>query len=179
MCPQVWPKLGSGRVLLEHAMGPKRGPQPEWLASTAARLTAVRRSLGESAGQELPPALVPPGGPLPGTLHGSTAHATQDGVQQRGQPATAQEELAALRLGRTSPLSAMPCGHAMMIAGRPVVVPHTKNTPCSSSADQAHHSTFFSSTRHTSTTPSSLSSSEPAADELKLKAFLTDPGMQK
>ena len=113
-------------------MGPKRGQQPQWLASTAARLTAVRRGLGESAGQPLPKAHLPPGGHLPGTLHGSTTHATLDGVQMRGQPSTAEEELATLRLGRTSPLSAMPCRHAMMIAGRPVVVPHNNKYSSSS-----------------------------------------------
>ena len=46
----------------------------------------------------------------------------QDGVQPRGQPSTPMEELAALRFSRAAPVAFNVQRHAVMIAGRPVVV---------------------------------------------------------
>ena len=49
-------------------------------------------------------------------------HRTQ-GVKPRGQPHVPLEELAALRPGRSSPSSFVLQRHAVMVCGRPVVVP--------------------------------------------------------
>ena len=108
-------------------VSPTGGEEATWLASTAARLTAIRRELAESSGMPIPKSQArPPGALAEGSAHGSVAPFVEGGVAPRGQPVQPQEELAALRLGRTSPISFAVARHAMMIAGRPIVVPRER-----------------------------------------------------
>ena len=112
---------------MEPRVSPTAGEEATWLASTAARLTAIRRELAESSGMPIPKSQPrPPPALAEGSAHGSVAPFIEGGVVPRGQPVHRQEELAALRLGRSSPISFAVTRHAMMIAGRPVVVPREK-----------------------------------------------------
>ena len=116
---------------MEPRVSPTAGEEATWLASSAARLTAIRRELALSSGGPIPKSQARPPRPhAEGSAHGSVAPFIEGGVLPRGQPEHPQEELAALRLGRTAPISFAVTRHAMMIAGRPVVVPREKkNTP--------------------------------------------------
>ena len=101
-------------------------PDPRWLQGSAARLDTVRHGLDAAAAapENPPPGTIVPGGPQPAELCPWV-----EGVRPRGQPTTPDEELAALRLGRTVPAAFSPQRHAVMVCGRPVVVPLLQKTP--------------------------------------------------
>ena len=107
-------------------------PDPRWLQGAAERLDLVRAGLGASAEaaecREAADTSTPPPGaePAPASSSGAGASSCSTGVQPRGQPELPAEELAALRLGRTTPTAFNIQRHAVMVCGRPVVVP----SPC-------------------------------------------------
>ena len=108
-------------------MLPKPLDEPVWLASRAARLQMERMSQARSTADPSPPAAVTAeGGSPPAPLYGSAVHARLVGGRERGQPDSSEAELAALRLGRSAPLSFAFVKHTMMIEGRPVVVPRIR-----------------------------------------------------
>ena len=114
--------LTSSHCVSARGMPPKSCDVVPWLPATAARLTSVRRGLAESSAYPLPPApQAPPGGFPAGSAHGCVMKAMEGGVAVRGQPTSPEEELAALRLGRSIPVSCFINRHATMIEGRPVV----------------------------------------------------------
>ena len=109
-------------------------PDPRWPEAAADRLDAVRRGLATSAEAASSSAAGPsqgaPSGVEPSATPaerpaGSYGARKAEGVQPRGQPKTPTEELAALRLGRTAPAAFNLQRHAVMVCGRPVVVPIT------------------------------------------------------
>ena len=113
---------------------PKGAQQdPRWLEGAAERLDRVRTGLGASAAAAECPEVVETAWPLPGA-EPAAASSSGDGwasrrltgVQPRGQPEKPAQELAALRLGRTTPTAFNIQRHAVMVCGRPVVVP----SPC-------------------------------------------------
>ena len=100
-------------------------PDPRWITAAAGRLDNVRAGLADSSLQGLPPPPRPQD--VEPTATSSWGREYQErrktGVKERGQPETPAQELAALRLGRTVPASFNPQRHAVMVCGRPVVVP--------------------------------------------------------
>ena len=114
--------LTAGHCVSAGIMPPKSADVPPWLPATAARLTSVRRGLADSSANPLPPEPpAPPGGFPAGSAYGCVTKAIEGGVAVRGQPTNPEEELAALRLGRSIPVASFICRHATMIEGRPVV----------------------------------------------------------
>ena len=124
-------------------MPPKKGtvwrprgsqPDPRWLESAAERLDRVRAGLGDTSGGVSDDTPMPPASPdVEPSATSAAASSSQApavrrhmGVQPRGQPEDPAQELAALRLGRTSPMAFNPQRHAVMICGRPVVVQRNK-----------------------------------------------------
>ena len=118
---QVWRPQGSQQ-------------DPRWISAVAHRLDRVREELGRSAEGGDPtasggpigtePSAVPPPGAVP------TQQERHAGVQPRGQPTAPAEELAALRLARTEPSAFNIQRHAVMVCGRPVVVPPQQSFLC-------------------------------------------------
>ena len=102
-------------------------PDPRWYQSAAHRLDAVRGGLAASAAGEDAPAAdataVDPAATSAASSGLTYEQHRQQGVRPRGQPQNPQEELAALRHGRTSPANFVLQRHAVMVCGRPVVVP--------------------------------------------------------
>ena len=109
---------------------PKGGaPDRRWIDASAKRLDNVRQSLdisaaatGTASSSQVGGSVEPSATPSPLAEETDAAHHGQ-GVQPRGQPSTPIEELAALRLGRTAPAAFNIQRQAVMILGRPVVVP--------------------------------------------------------
>ena len=107
-------------------------PDPRWLQGAAERLDLVRAGLGASAEAAECREAIDSSTPLPGvepaaaSSSGAGTSSCSAGVQPRGQPELPAEELAALRLGRTTPTAFNIQRHAVMVCGRPVVVP----SPC-------------------------------------------------
>ena len=105
----------------------------KWLEGNAERLSRVRQGLGVTAQAERHrdegddtwplPGPEPPTGP---TIGDQMERRRWTGVQPRGQPDKPGQELAALRLGRAVPTTFNIQRHAVMVCGRPVVVP----SPC-------------------------------------------------
>ena len=121
MGPKVWQPKGSN-------------PDGRWVSAAAGRLDGVRDGLAASSGLASKAAGAPPGkgsassGVEPSATPEQPPNDTfgghrAQGVQPRGQPTTQTEELAALRLGRTAPAAFNLQRHAVMVCGRPVVVP--------------------------------------------------------
>ena len=107
-------------------------PDRRWLQATAERLDAVRSGLAQSAAQEESQGVesrdVEPSAASSSSAGPSYGDPMQSGVQPRGQPQNPQEELAALRLGRTAPSTFNLQRHAVMVRGRPVVAPMQHKT---------------------------------------------------
>ena len=103
-------------------------PDPRWVDASADRLSNVRRSVDASAeatsaaSSSEARSSVEPSATLSRPAEGSYAGRRSQGVQPRGPPTNPAEELAALRLGRTSPATFNIQRQAVMICGRPVVV---------------------------------------------------------
>ena len=102
-------------------------PDPRWYQSADRRLDAVRSGLAASAaGEEASAAEAADVEPAATSAASSGLTYEQHrhkGVRPRGQPQTPQEELSALRLGRSSPANFALQRHAVMVCGRPIVVP--------------------------------------------------------
>ena len=102
---------------------------PRWLEGAAQRLDRVREGLGQTAegGASAPSVATPTPDAEPAAASGEPPAAPANrrlaGVRPRGQPTTPAEELAALRLGRSTPSAFNLQRHAVMVCGRPVVVP--------------------------------------------------------
>ena len=96
-----------------------------WLQATAGRLDAVRSGLAQSAAQEegqgAEPRDVEPSAASSSSAVLSYGEHMRSGAQPTGQPQNPEEELAALRLGRTEPVNFNLQRHAVMVCGRPVV----------------------------------------------------------
>ena len=98
-------------------------PDPRWPKAVAHRLGEVRRGLAESSGT----AASSSGGPTtlgiePSAMPGSPPSAAAEGVQPRGQ-AEAPASLLLATFARAQPAAFNVQRHAVMILGRPVVVP--------------------------------------------------------
>ena len=124
------------RLTLPRREMPKRGTwqykgaqqDPRWLQGAAERLDRVRTGLGASAAAAECLEVVETARPLPGaepaaaSSSGDGASCRSTGVQPRGQPELPAQELAALRLGRTTPTAFNTQRHAVVVCGRPGVV---------------------------------------------------------
>ena len=114
-----------GRSKSKSPWVPRGGaPDPRWPKAVADRLGEVRRGFAEGSGT----AASSSGGPTtpgiePSAMPGMPPFAASEGVQPRGQPEDPHEELAALRFARAQPSAFSVQRHAVMILGRPVVVP--------------------------------------------------------
>ena len=101
-------------------------PDPRWPQAAAGRLDNVRDHLAHAAASSAEgattSAAVEPSATAVGAAF-SRQEKRMEGVQPRGQPTVPREELAALRLGRTAPSNFNLQRHAVMVCGRPVVVP--------------------------------------------------------
>ena len=104
-------------------MRPATDEQPQWFASTAARLTAAQREMAASVPSPVPPAL----SASPTTLPPASALGCEMGSLEdcafRVQSLNKLEELATVCLGKSSPVATAANSHAMTICGRPVVAP--------------------------------------------------------
>ena len=127
------PKALARSISIRRHVGQQKGPEgalpdPRWYQFAATvRLDAVRSGLAASAAGERASAAEAADVEPAATSAASSGltyeqHRTQ-GVKPRGQPHVPLEELAALRPGRSSPSSFVLQRHAVMVCGRPVVVP--------------------------------------------------------
>ena len=108
-------------------------PVPRWYQAAASRLDSVhdelaRTAISPDAASVDPPGDVEPSATSSRALVESWKERCKAGVQTRGQPADAEEELAALRHGRAGPSNFNLQRHAVTVCGRPVVVPIVKSS---------------------------------------------------